>query len=133
MIQVKAKRRKKVRHQKISARMPRKFDFNFCPVNQKTQYQFELDNPNPYPVKFHFNTDCPFVFEPSKGTLPADSIQKCTISFTAKNATVLIAKTLFYADKEDPVVVKLSAIGKYPFISLQHKKYNFDQVLIGKK
>jgi len=44
----------------------------------------------------------------------------------------LIAKTLFYAEKEDPIVIKLSAIGKYPFISIPHKKYNFDSVLIGK-
>ena len=71
-----------------------------------------------YPVKFHFNENCPFIFEPAKGSVPGNSIQKVTISFTAKNATVLIAKTLFYADKEDPVVIKLSAIGKYPFISL---------------
>ena len=44
----------------------------------------------------------------------------------------MIAKTILYAEKEDPIIVKLSAIGKYPFISIAHKKYNFDSVLIGK-
>ena len=79
MIQVKAKRKRRMKHQSVSQRMPRKFDFNFCPVNQTTQSQFELENANPYPVKFHFNENCPFIFEPAKGTMPPDCIQKVTI------------------------------------------------------
>jgi len=53
--------------------MPKNYDFNFCPVNQKTQYQFQLDNQNPYPCKFRFD-QCKFVFDPEKGTIAPNSV-----------------------------------------------------------
>ncbi len=100
-------------------------------MNQRTKIITKLENTNDYPVNFRF-LKCPFEFEPETGTIPPRSIQYISIFFTPKGATVLISKTVLYADNEEPVIIKLSAIGKYPFISILHNKISFDSLLIGK-
>ena len=127
----KSRTKKKRPHQSISTAMQRLYDFGFCPVNQRTKIITRLENSNDYPVNFRF-LESPFEFEPDKGTIPPRSIQYISIFFTPKGATVLISKTVLYADNEEPVIIKLSAIGKYPFISILHNKISFDSLLIGK-
>jgi len=60
--------------------------------------------------------------------------QELTITFTPEEAKVIVATVVFkFSGSEDGTkVLKLSAIGKYPFLTINHEKFDFETLLVGK-
>jgi cilia- and flagella-associated protein 65 len=57
-----------------------------------------------------------------------------TITFTPEEAKVIVATVVFkFSGAEDGTkVLKISAIGKYPFLTINHEKFDFETLLVGK-
>jgi hypothetical protein len=57
-----------------------------------------------------------------------------TVTFTPDEAKVLIATSVvkFSGAEEGSRVVKMSAIGKYPFVTVNHERFDFETFLVGK-
>ena len=68
------------------------------------------------------------------GTLGHKQKTELTFTFTPEEAKVLIATVVFkFSGAEDGSrVLKLSAIGKYPFLTINHEKFDFETLLVGK-
>lgn len=69
------------------------------------------------------------------GTLAAKQKKEVTVSFRTDEAKVIIASIVVKVQEgpnELTKVVKLSAIGKYPFITLDQSSFDFENLLVGK-
>lgn len=57
-----------------------------------------------------------------------------TITFTPEEAKVIIATAVikFSGAEDGSKVLKMSAIGKYPFLTINHEKFDFETLLVGK-
>lgn len=68
------------------------------------------------------------------GTLGPKQKTELTFTFTPEEAKVLIATVVFKFSgaEEGSRVLKLSAIGKYPFLTINHEKFDFETLLVGK-
>jgi cilia- and flagella-associated protein 65 len=68
------------------------------------------------------------------GTLGPKQKQEITVTFTPDEAKVLIATSVvkFSGAEEGSKVLKMSAIGKYPFITINHERFDFETLLVGK-
>ena len=112
--------------------IPDAIDFGFCPVNEETIRVFTIRSPfSKSPVRFHINNDCPFDVSPISGTIPPRGRQEIQISFIPTEAVVLVATIVFHIENEGEKVLKLSAIGKYSYISLNKSTFSFGELLIG--
>jgi hypothetical protein len=104
-------------------------------------------------VRYEIQTDqCPFTITPLAGKPPFSCLfnksltknllgtlgprqkQEITFTFTPEEAKVIVATILFkFSGAEDGIkVLKLSAIGKYPFLTINHEKFDFETLLVGK-
>ena len=56
------------------------------------------------------------------------------MSFTPDEAKVVIATVVikFSGAEECSEALKMSAIGKYPFLTINHEKFDFETLLVGK-
>lgn len=56
------------------------------------------------------------------------------MTFTPDEAKVLIATSVvkFSGAEEGTRVLKMSAIGKYPFVTVNHERFDFETLLVGK-
>lgn len=57
-----------------------------------------------------------------------------TIVYAPSEAKVVVSTVIFkFSEGEDSSrVLKLSAIGKYPFLTINHEKLDFESLLVGK-
>ncbi len=57
-----------------------------------------------------------------------------SIAFTPDEAKVLISTAVFKFSgaEEGSRVLKMSAIGKYPFLTLNQERFDFETLLVGK-
>ena len=114
----------------ISLQIPDCLDFGFCCVNKKTSKSYRLYNYGKNPVEFNF-TETFFNITPLEGIINPNSARIIKISCLFRKAKVIIAKTILNITNEEPVTIKISGIGKYPFFNLSAKKLNFNNVLLG--
>lgn len=56
------------------------------------------------------------------------------MTFTPEEAKVIIATAVikFSGAEDGTKVLKMSAIGKYPFLTINHEKFDFETLLVGK-
>lgn len=54
------------------------------------------------------------------------------MSYTPTEATTIISNVILTVTNEQPIISKVSAIGKYPFVQLNTSKLDFERLLIGK-
>ena len=69
------------------------------------------------------------------GTLGPKQKKEVSITFMSDEAKVIIATIvvkLAEGATEVTRVIKVSAIGKYPFITLDQQEIDFDELLVGK-
>ena len=120
------------RQKEISEQIPKTVDFGFCAVGQVTERTFKVVNIHAQERWFSFD-ECPFKIEPSRDSIPPKSTKTITISYEPQDASVLVASTVFRLDDNTEKVVKMSAIGKFPFLKTQSTKLDFEDVIYGKK
>ena len=69
------------------------------------------------------------------GVLAAKSKKEVKISFRSSEAKVIIASVVIKVTEganELTKVLKMSALGKYPFITLDQTSFDFENLLVGK-
>ena len=116
----------------VSELFSNNIDLGFCPVSQPTTKTVTWMNPSREEKLFSFDK-CPFRFEPSAGRIPPRGQVTISVTYCPSDATVLVASTVLHVINEPDRVVKLSAIGKYPFITINTAKLDFESLIVGKK
>ena len=69
------------------------------------------------------------------GILKAGSKKEVTITFKPVEAKVIIASAVFKfveGEHTGQRVLKMSGIGKFPFVSINHEKLDFESLTVGK-
>lgn len=111
-------------------------DFQYCGIGSTEVRSLTLTNPHAQPVRFEIQTDssCPFELTPKQGYLTSKQSQNIQISYTPVEARVHIATAIFkFTEGEEcSKTLKMSAIGKYPFLILNQDKIDFEELLVGK-
>lgn len=115
-----------------SESIPNNIDLGFCAVGQPTVRQFTLVNPTLTEKQFSFEQSV-FQFEPNAGRLPPRGQINITLSYQPQDATVLVATTVLQVTGEPDRVIKISSIGKYPFITTNSTKIDFESLIVGKQ
>ena len=115
-----------------SESIPNNIDLGFCAVGQLTMRQYVLFNPTSTEKQFNFDKSA-YQFEPSAGRLPPRGQVNLTLSYVPQDATVLVATTVLQVAEEPDRVIKISSIGKYPFITTNSAKVDFESLIVGKQ
>lgn len=71
----------------------------------------------------------------TQGALSPKQKKEVTITFRTDEAKVIIATVVVKVQEganELTKVIKLSAIGKYPFLTLDQHSFDFENLLVGK-
>ena len=89
-----------------------------------------MDNRNTYPVKFTIE-EAAFNFYPNYGVISAKSKQLIQIKYVTNKADVVVSTAVLKVENEEPKVIKLSAIGKIPHLTMNQYKLDFEQLLVG--
>jgi hypothetical protein len=118
--------------QSVTESIPGAIDFGFCPIKEVTEKTFTLRNPyRQRAVRWSVSSKCPFEAKPDRGQLAANGKQEVVISYTPVEANVIVATMIFSVEDEGQKVLKLSAIGKFSYITLNRNQFNFGEMLIG--
>jgi cilia- and flagella-associated protein 65 len=100
-------------------------------VQVRTQC-FHVTNQGDLPLSFSWKTPAPFSIAPaSSAELSPGKTQHFSISFTASNASVYTAAAYCLLSNGTSNSVKLSAIGKFPFLALDTATIEHGSVLVG--
>ena len=124
---------------KLIVNAPFGLDLGFCPTHQTTKKVFKLTNGGEIDAPFKWDQPKGFKLEPSSGIIPAGEKMDILVSVVPTDASVLVAQAVctiggpgVHAVIEKPILTtKLSAIGKYAYISLSESEINFGEVLTG--
>lgn len=116
----------------VSSSFPNAIDFGFCIVNEINTKTIPITNHTKNDLYFSFE-DTAFSFHPKEGKIPAKSTVNISVSIIPVEAIVIVANAILSVENEPERVIKLSAIGKYPYIALNSHKIDFETILIGKK
>lgn len=91
-----------------------------------------LENKKTSVVSFSTESTC-FKIVPSKGQLQPRQQVKIVVQYTPDEAKVVVASAVFTIEGEQEKVLKLSAIGKIPYLTINRKKIEFGSLLVGKR
>lgn len=116
----------------ITACIPESLDFGFCPIFEETSKTITLHNPkSKNPARLTILNNSPFTVSPVSAVVPGRGKLDVTISYTPKEANVVVATIVFQVQNEQDKVLKVSAIGKYSYITLNKSTFQFGELLIG--
>ena len=113
--------------------LPEAIDFGFCPVNQSSFRVIHLENFNAQPLFFNIDENEHFTASPNQGVINPRSKTAISIGFIPNEATAVVSTMIFNVQNEEPKIIKISAIGKYPFLSLSTAKLDFQTLLVNKQ
>jgi cilia- and flagella-associated protein 65 len=106
-------------------------ELGFCAVGKASEFPFTIFNPNAKPLNYLFRFT-EFAVSPSKGVLMPNSYSSFRIEFSTKQASVTVGTVVLEVEGEPQRVLKLSAVGKYPYISASSADLDFGTVLVTK-
>lgn len=106
-------------------------ELGFCTVGKASEFPFTIFNPNAKPLNYLFRFT-EFAVSPSKGVLMPNSYSSFRIGFSTNQASVTVGTVVLEVEGEPQRVLKLSAVGKYPYISASSADLDFGTVLVTK-
>jgi hypothetical protein len=112
---------------------PKAIDLGFCPIDQVTSHVIHLENPSSTQPQEYFIESSYFQISPDHGSVLPKSKVAITLTFTPKDATAIVATIILKINNEESHIVKVSGIGKYPFLSTSSQKLDFETLLVGKQ
>ena len=125
---------------KLVVSSPFGVDLGFCPTFQTTTKSFRLTNEGEVDAPFRWDQPKGFKLMPASGIIPIGQYQDIVVKIVPQEATVLVAQAVctvgegVHAIIPNPcIITRLSAIGKYAYISLSEDLVNFGEVLTGTK
>ena len=124
---------------KLIVKTPFGVDLGFCPTYQTTTKVFRLSNHGEIDAPFKWDQPKGFKLEPSSGIVLAGTQLDICVSVVPTDASVVVAQAVCtvggpntHAIIDEPILTtRLSAIGKYAYISLSETEVNFGEVLTG--
>jgi len=124
---------------KLIVTAPYGLDLGFCPTHQTTTKAFQLNNQGEIDAPFRWEQPKGFKLEPASGIIAAGTTLDIFVSVVPTDASVVVAQAVcsiggpgVHALIDEPIVTtRLSAIGKYAFISLSETALDFGEVLTG--
>lgn len=108
-------------HAKLS--VPASHDFEWCAVSKRYSHSISVKNTGTVPLSFYWEVPPPFSMEPDRGRLQKDESMQITISFVPTEASAVLCQAVCKMEdmgNEVIATMKLSGVGKYPFIRFQH-------------
>ena len=111
--------------------IPNSIDFNFITVKYETTKSFILDNISNSSILFSIENAEGFIFEPSNGVIPKQRKMEIKIKISPDYANVLVANAKITLDNKINKIIKMSSIGKYPYLHLSKYQLDFGNVQIG--
>jgi len=116
----------------VSETIPDALDFNFCPVNETTRRTFTVINvQRKASTTISVKNDSPFIITPAMVTLAPRGKAEISIEYMPREAKVVVASVIFSIEGEGQKVTKISAIGKFSYITLNKDTFQFGEHLIG--
>eukprot|EP00743_Colponemidia_sp_Colp-15_P004902 GILK01005283.1.p1 GENE.GILK01005283.1~~GILK01005283.1.p1 ORF type:complete len:1742 (+),score=283.35 GILK01005283.1:94-5319(+) len=116
----------------VAIRVTESIDFGFCPVHEVSKQKIFVYNTGQLPAPFEWSLNLPFSISPASGVVEANETMECELTFAPKDATVLVASAVCSVQGVEPQIMKLSGIGKYPFLAAMDDRIHFESTLVGK-
>jgi len=113
----------------LKVAVPRTLDLGFCPTGEVTTRTIKVRNVGQKTATFSWKHGPPFQLSPLTGTIEPGKHCNITVSFDPTDATVFVASAVCTVPGHEPLLMKMSAIGKYPFISSSDTHLDFEDVL----
>ena len=111
--------------------IPESLEFGFCPINETTTRTILIQNPSrKKPTRFSIINSTPFKISPLSATIQPRGKVKVSFSVVPKECSVVVATVLFQIQEEPDKVLKLSAIGKYAYVTLNKSLFHFGDLLV---
>lgn len=101
--------------------MPSFYDFDYCAIGVTAHAEIQLRNSGTAPVEFTWEAPAPFCILPKHAVLDQGEVMHLTLLFTPADACTLVGQAVCRLTGMDEVIatLKMSGIGKYPFICFQ--------------
>ena len=113
----------------LKVTVPPTLDLGFCPTGEITTRTIKVRNVGQQTATFSWKHGPPFTLRPLTGTVEPGKSSNIEVSFDPKDASVFVASAVCTVPGHDPLLMKMSGIGKYPFISSSDKSLDFEEVL----
>jgi cilia- and flagella-associated protein 65 len=113
----------------LKVAIPPTLDLGFCPTGEVTTRTIKVRNIGQQTATFSWKHGPPFVLSPLTGTVKPGQSCNIQVSFDPTDATVFVASAVCNIPGHDPLLMKISGIGKYPFISSSDRILDFEEVL----
>lgn len=106
--------------------MPSSYDFDYCAVGDTAHAEVQLRNSGTAPVEFTWETPAPFCILPKHAVLDQGEVMHLTILFSPTDACTMVGQAVCRLTGVDEVIatLRVSGIGKYPFIAFQDADSN---------
>lgn len=127
-------------------------DFGYIATHQVSELVFDLINNGEVDAPFRWESPAPFEITPKTGIVPVGAIQEISIKIFPTSASVFVSQAQCFVGpgsgipivsediyKKNAVIpnpilnLRISAIGKYPFLALSDSYLNFNEVVSGLK
>lgn len=123
----------------LRAEAPSGVDMGLCPTNEVSRAIFEIVNVGEVRAPFEWTVPPPFRLSPLRGEINVGESVKIEASIEPTEARVFVSRALCkvglgvnHATVPCPVIqTKLSAIGKYAYVTLSDERVDFGSVLTG--
>jgi len=116
-----------------SLRNPSNLDLGFSAVKETAVAEFLLVNDGELAADFNWEVLAPFELLPSKGRLSPGQEVKMTCNFLPMDAGVFVQEALCKFSGGKKKEIKLSGIGKYPYIVTEETELDFGDVVVGEE
>lgn len=101
--------------------MPSTYDFDYCAIGATAHAEVQLRNSGTAPVEFTWDAPAPFCVLPKHAVLDQGEAMHLTLLFTPTDACTMVGQAVCRLTGVDEVIatLKVSGIGKYPYICFQ--------------
>lgn len=103
--------------------VPEAYDFELCAVSKTYTKKLTMTNTGTIPLSFYWEAPRPFFIDPPKGQLDREESMEMTVYYAPMEASVSLGQAVCkMADNGEVIAsMKLSGIGKIPFIRYQYR------------
>ena len=116
---------------KLSVNLRKSLDFGFCATSEVHRLDFTIDNTGEIPAVFRWEVPAPFSLSPAEGTVAPKQSFTITAFFSPIDASAFVSRAVCAVEGLPGMAMKISGVGKYPFLSASEPNIHFGDVLAG--
>lgn len=115
----------------LSLQVPECLDFGFAPTKEISTLKSQISNTGEMDVEYSWQVNGPFKIIPERGKIRAGDVQLLIVNFEPNEASVFSAATVCALQSGQKFPMKITGIGKYPFLNALQNTLDFGSVFIG--